>query len=107
MFETLESQVGIIISVATLITIFVGFYKFVHKKGEDLGKSEANRNNHVTSSDDTHDDLYQKIEKMDIKFDDYSQKNEESHNTLFKKLAETGEDVAYIKGKIDQALKTK
>jgi len=107
MFETIESQVGIIISIATLITIFVGFYKFVHKKGEDLGKSEANRNNHVTSSDDTHDDLYQKIEKMDIKFDDYSQKNEESHGTLFKKLAETSEDVAYIKGKIDQALKTK
>jgi len=107
MFETIESQIGIIISLATLITIFVGFYKFVHKKGEDSGKSEADRNNHVTSSDETHDDLYEKMEKMDIKFDDYSQKNEESHNVLFKKLGETATDVAYIKGKIEQALKTK
>ena len=107
MFETLETQVGLILSIATLLTIIVGFYKFVHKKGEDSGKSVAQKENHLTSSDETHEDLYQQMEKMDEKFDDYSLKNEEAHKSLYKKLGMTQTDVAYIKGKIDQALKTK
>jgi len=107
LFETLETQVSLIIGIVTLATIIIGFYKFIHKKGVDQGKSVANIENHESSSDDTHEDLYEKIEKMDIKFDDYSQKNEEAHNTLFKKVVSTQTDVAYIKGKIDQALKSK
>ena len=98
MFETFESQVSLAISVATLIGIVVSAAIYIYKKG----KSEGSQ---TQSSENTHEDLYEKVNSIDEKIDGYQKKNDEEHKTLFEDVTEIKTKVSYIRGKIDQALK--
>jgi len=97
-FETFESQVNLTLSIVTLIAIGISAIIYVYKKGKSEGADE-------TTSDNVHDDLYQKVEHIESTVTGHKEQNDKEHQILFKKVDKISIDVAYTKGKIDQALK--
>jgi len=98
MFETFESQVNLTLSIVTLLAIGISAAIYLYRKGKTEGIQE-------TSSDNVHDDLYQKVEHIESTVTGQKEQNDKEHHILFKKVDKISVDVAYTKGKIDQALK--
>jgi len=98
MFETFESQVNLTLSVVTLIAIGISAAIYLYRKGRTDGVEEI-------TSDNVHDDLYKKVEHIETTVTGQKEQNDKEHHILFKKVDKISVDVAYTKGKIEQALK--
>ncbi len=102
---TPEEWAGVVILAIGIGGGVFGILRWFYNRGRrDLSKE--------TSSDNTHTDLYGKIEDVQTAVTNYTTQNEKDHKLLFTKIESLKKDtrtnmvsLAYIKGKIDSALK--
>jgi len=101
---TPEEYAGWIISALIVGAVVFGIMRWFYKRG-------VKDTEHSMGSNNTHADIYNKINTVESTIDRYAKKNEQDHKLFFDKFAaikadvgETKSNVSYIKGRIDQAL---
>jgi len=102
---TPEEWAGVVILAIGIGAGVFGILRWFYNRG----RSDVSRE---TSSGNVHTDLYGKIEDVQTAVTTYTKQNEKDHKLLFAKIESLRKDtrtnmvsLAYIKGKIDSALK--
>lgn len=104
---TVESYIAIAGGLIAVGAGVAAFVKYWYLKGKNEGSKE-------TSSDNTHMTLFNKVGNLESQLDNFTKKNDDEHKLLFSKVNAIKQDItiiktdsAYMKGKIDEALRHK
>ena len=100
MAEEFQWTIDIIIQLGTLIGILAVGIIWLYQRGKHAGKQETC----VQDIEKNLKHINEKIDKIKETIGEKTESSDEEHNTLHKRITKVEKDVAYIKGKIDQAL---
>jgi len=102
---TPNEWIGVIVLAAGVGGVVFGILRWFYNRGHTNASQKL-------GSDNTHNDLYNKIGNVETAVNNYTKQNEKDHKLLFSKINDLKKDtatnmvsLAYIKGKIDIVLK--